>query len=224
MPNWTEQELHVVGRKSDVDRFIRTGFSRSHRGESDDLLDFDALCPSRRPQPDVPDTGVVLTHYRTRTQACFRFITAWDYPAGFYERLGTHWPTLAFGGTVNGEMGDFGGVLTYHTGEFVNLVRDYGYDYDRRAHGREIRRLLKRWGTFLTDGREWRAQPNAPWDNGSMPINAHFDGDFWFYFLSRDDMARFQSTYRCTYPQRRVNGTWQRTRVSRPAVSAVHDA
>jgi hypothetical protein len=27
MPNWTEHDLHIVGKKADIDRFLKTGFN-----------------------------------------------------------------------------------------------------------------------------------------------------------------------------------------------------
>lgn len=44
-----------------------------------------------------------------------------------------------------------------------------------------------------------------------MPFDAHFDDDFWFYFRSREDMARFKARYRAAMPLRRVDGEWKRT-------------
>jgi hypothetical protein len=107
MPNWTEQELHVVGARREVDRFIRTGFTRRRRGELDDLLHFTRLCPlnrGERKDTRTHESGVVLRHFRTRSQTCFRMITSWDHAAAFYARLARHWPTLAFACRVNGEM------------------------------------------------------------------------------------------------------------------------
>jgi len=113
MPNWVEQNLHVVGSKADVDRFIRTGFVRRSKGQFDDLLDLRRLCPLQRREPKstyTHESAVVLRHYRTRTQAFFVMITSWDYPAEFYARLARHWPSLGFVCAVNGEMDDFGGI------------------------------------------------------------------------------------------------------------------
>ena len=126
MPNWIEQELHVVGSKSDVDRFVRTGFSRQAKDRIDDLLDLRRLCPLKRGEPKstyTHDSAVVLLHFRTRTQAFFSMMTGWDYPAEFYARLAIHWPSLAFACTVNGEMGDFGGIIVVLDGKVVNLCR-----------------------------------------------------------------------------------------------------
>jgi hypothetical protein len=50
-------------------------------------------------------------HSRARTQAFFGMVTSWDYPAEFYARLAKHWPSLGFICAVNGEMGDFGGIV-----------------------------------------------------------------------------------------------------------------
>src|SRR5215208_6868191 len=142
MANWVDQGFHVVGPKSVVDRFIRTGYSRSNRGQIDDLLLFDRLCPRRRGQtrdPDAPALGLVLCHFRTRTQAMFSMQTRWDYPAGFYNRLPEQWPELSFAASVNEEMGAFGGVIVIVDGEVINEVRDYEQGYDRRSHTRSVR-------------------------------------------------------------------------------------
>jgi hypothetical protein len=40
------QQLHVVGSRADIDRFIRTGFTRAS-GPGDDELHFDRLCGDR---------------------------------------------------------------------------------------------------------------------------------------------------------------------------------
>ena len=45
---------------------------------------------------------------------------------------------------------------------------------------------------FLTEGRDFRLMPDAAWKHRSMPFDAHFDGDFWFYFRTRKEMARLQ--------------------------------
>ena len=45
MPNWTEQQLHVVGKKTDIDRFLRVGYTPRRKGDLDALLQFDELCP-----------------------------------------------------------------------------------------------------------------------------------------------------------------------------------
>lgn len=214
MPNWVEQNLHIVGSKSDIDRLIRSGFRRHHKEQFDDLLDFRALCPPKRKEPKsiyTPDTGVVQINYRTRTQACFAMVTAWDYPSEFYARLVHHWSTLAFVCSVNGEMGDFGGVVMAMDGEFVNQVRDYDADYDRAAHERDVRKVLKRWAAFLAGGRDWRTLPDAPWRHRTLATDAHFDDDFWFFFRSRAEMVKFRTRYRSVRPQRRVDDGWKRT-------------
>lgn len=215
MPNWTEQQLHVVGTKADIDRFMRAGYTRRGKGSTDALLHFDVLCPPERraEQRDEPaDSGVVLIHQRTRTQACFDMISAWDYPADFYAALATEWPTLSFCCSVAGEMGDFGGLIV-HVGEsYVDLVEDFDQGYDRRAHLRTARAALKRWMAFLTSGRDWRINSLDAWNRGALPVDAQFDGDFWFYFSSREEMATFRARYPCDSPQRRVHGEWKRTR------------
>lgn len=214
MPNWTEQQLHVVGRKTDIDRFMRVGYERRRKGQTDNLLLFDALCT--KPPGDADgaqiDNGVALTHWRTSTQACFDVITPWDYPAWFYESLMTEWPTLSFCCVVSGEMGDFGGLVMGLDGQFVNQVEDFIDGYNRRAHRRAANASVKRWMAFLTRDRDWRIIAHAPRDIGAMRADAHFDGNFWFYFRSREAMADFRVRYRCSHPERRVEGTWKRTR------------
>lgn len=218
MPNETQQDLHIVGPRAEIDRFIRTGFTRRGPGQFDDLLHFTRLCPLKRSEPKTTythDSGVVLGHFRTRTQAMFSMITAWDYPSAFYTRLARHWPTLAFACSVNGEMGDFGGILLVRDGTTENLVRDYDADYDRRAHKRQIARALRGWMAFLTESRDFRLMPDAAWTHRSMPFDAHFDGDFWFYFRSRDEMASFKARYKSAWTMQRVKGEWRRARLPR---------
>ncbi|AMY08716.1 hypothetical protein LuPra_01920 [Luteitalea pratensis] len=219
MPNWTEQQLHVVGTKADIDEFMRAGYTRRGKDETDNLLHFDVLCPPERraeqrdEQSDERiESGVVLIHFRTRTQAHFEIITAWVYPADFYAAMAAEWPTLSFACTVAGEMGDFGGLVLYVGGKFDNIVEDFHHPYDRRGHLRKVRAALKRWMAFLTSGRDCRVMPHHAWDLGSMPMNVHFDGNSWFYFSSREDMATFRKRYRCHHPERRVDGEWKRTR------------
>lgn len=216
MPNWVEQNLHVVGSKADVDRFIATGYSRRSKDQFDNLLDLHRLCPlkSRESRKTYThDSAVVLMHYRTKTQAFFGMITSWDYPAEFYARLATHWPTLGFICSVNEEMGAFGGVVMGLDGEVVNVVEDYtAAGYRRGAQARRIRPVLKRWGDFITAGRDWRCVAHAPWEHRSMPVDAHFDDDFWLYFADRGEMVRFKERYRTSMPLRRVGKEWKRTR------------
>lgn len=219
MPNWVEQDLHVVGSKIDIDRFIKTGFRRRHEGQFDNLLDLHVLCPlKRRERTDLytHDSAVVLMHYRTRTQAFFAMITSWDYPAEYYARLAQHWPTLAFACSVNEEMGAFGGVVLVINGEVQNVVEDYSDEgYSRRAHRRRIRKALDSWGPVMEEGRDWRLVAQSPWEHRSMPFDAHFDDDFWFYFRSRDEMASFRTRYGGQMPLRRVNGEWKRARLAK---------
>jgi hypothetical protein len=215
MPNWTEQTLHVVGAKADIDRFVRTGFIRRKPGEIDDVLDFLRLCPlKRRERKDTytHPSGVVLMHLRTRTQAAFSITTSWDYPAEFYARLAQHWPTLGFVCAVNGEMGDFGGILMSLGGDSVNHVRDYHADYDRRAHARQIRSLMTRWAAFLSADRPWRLVATAPWEHRDMSFDAHFDDDGSFFFRSREEMSAFRKRYPAARPMRRTADGWTRTR------------
>ena len=206
MPNWAEHELHVVGEKADIDRLVRVGYRFGD-------LDFMRLCPPRRGETYEPDCGLVNIHCRTKTQALFSMVTAWDYAPNFYKQLPIHWPDLAFGCAVNGEMGDFGGVLMALDGEFVDVVREYGAaGYDRRKHAREVRRVRRRWTQFLIEGREWRVRGHYAWKNRSMPVDAHFDDGFSFYFSTREGMLAFRKRYRTSFPMRLVAGRWQRTR------------
>ena len=156
---------------------------------------------------------MALLHWRTTHQACFDLITPWDYPAWFYESMATEWPGLSFCCSVSGAMGDFGGLVTCIAGEFVDQVCDFEGDYDRRRHMRAARSSLKRWMAFLTRDRDWRVMSHRPWKLGAMRSAAHFDGDFWFYFRSRESMADFRERYRCSHPERRVGGVWKRTRL-----------
>lgn len=60
--------------------------------------------------------------------------------------------------------------------------------------------------------RDWRLVAQEPWEHKSMLIEAHFDDDFWFYFRSREELARFLWRYGGTMPLRRVGKEWRRTR------------
>jgi len=216
MPNWTEQTLHVAGPTAELDRFIRVGFTRKNREQFDNLLHFDRLCPLKRGEAKdtyTHDSGVVLIHFRTRTQAIFSMITSWNYPAEFYARLPQHWPALSFACSVNGEMGDFGGVIVSVGGKTINLVRDYDAGYVRRPHARQIARALREWESFLTRGRDYRLLADSPWNYRSVPFDAHFDDDFWFYFRSREDLARFRDRYKSALVMRRVDDRWRAARI-----------
>jgi hypothetical protein len=216
MPNWIEQQLHVVGRSAEITRFIRTGLVRRNPAQFDDLLHFRRLCPLKRGEATdtyTPDTGVVLSRFRTRTQAMFLFTTAWECPAAFYARLACHWPSLAFACSVNAEMGDGGGVILVRDGRVENLVRGYDAAYSRRRHMRDIARALRGWYAFLTKDRDFRLVPDAAWDHPSMPFDAHFDGDFWFYFRTREEVAAFGRRYASTRAMRRVGNEWKRMRL-----------
>jgi hypothetical protein len=212
MPNWVEQELDVVGQKPDVDRFVREGLKQRGRGEPDDLFNFAKLCP---PKTEEHSTGVVLSYFRTRTQAHFSIITSWDYPAEFYARLPKQWPSLSFVCAVNEDMGQFGGIVIVHDGQANNLVRDYDTNYSRRSHRRVIHSALTRWGHFLVEGRPWRVALTAAWEHKSMPFDAHFDGDFWFYFRTREELIRFKTKYKSKtkWAMRRRVDNWMRVRL-----------
>ena len=215
MPNWVDQDLHVVGPRSEIDRFIRVGRVPRKRGESFSVLDFTRLCPLKpRERKDTYKQygAAVLSHFRTRTQALFSIDTAWDYPAAFYARLPKHWPQLSFISAINEDMGQFGGIVMVHQDEVVDLVRDYDRKYSRRQHAREIEKILRRWGIWLTDGRDWRLIPHEAWKHGSMPFDAHFDDDFWFYFKTRDELARFKARYKASHVMRREGDIWVRAR------------
>lgn len=123
-------------------------------------------------------------------------ITAHDYPKGFYARLAECWPSLAFVCSVNGEMGDFGGIVMVLRGQTHDLVLDYDADYSRRAHKHAIRRLLREWSTFLTAGRPFLAVPGPAWKFGAMPFDAHFDEDYLFWFCTSGETARFKARYK----------------------------
>ena len=112
MPNWVEQDLHVVGAKADVDRFIRTGLIRRKPGEIDDVLDFERLCPLK--------SG--------------------------------------------------------------------------------------------TEDRPWRVMARAPWKHKSMPFDAHFDDDFFFYFRTRDELAGFRERFKSIGVMRFAEGSWRPAR------------
>jgi hypothetical protein len=216
MPNWVEQNLHVVGTKAEVDRFIQTGFLPRKEGQFDHLLDLHRLCPLKRGEPKgtyTHDSAVVLARSRTKTQASFEMITSWDYPAEFYARLATHWPALAFCCTVNEEMGSFGGIVVVLNGDAIDLVEGYDAgDYSRRTHKRDIRKALDGWGAFLTSDRDWRLMPKEPWLRRSRPFDAHFDDDGWYYFKSREAMLKFRARYGALAARHRVDGEWRRTR------------
>jgi hypothetical protein len=49
-------------------------------------------------------------------------VTACDYAPTFYKGLPQHWPKLAFVSAVNGELGDFGGVVVVPDGQCVELM------------------------------------------------------------------------------------------------------
>src|SRR4051794_26833873 len=184
MPNWTEQNLHVVGPKADIDRFIRTGFIRANAQQCEDLLHFRLLCPLKRGEPHDTYTrgpGLVTSHLRTRTQAMFSFLTAWDYPSRFYERLPQRWPRLAFACSVNGEMGDFGGIITVRDGVVENLVRDYDTDYVRRAHKRRMDRALRDWMAFLTAAGGLPPLSGAPGGHPPLSGGARLFGHTFFF-------------------------------------------
>ena len=212
MANWVDQDLHVVGRKTAVDRFIRTGFTRQCRGEWADWLHLDKLCPRRRGEkrdPHEPATAGVLGHVRTRTQALFSMQTRNMYPAAFYQRLATKWPDLSFVTSVSEDMNNFGGIVMVLDGKVTDLVREYDPGYNRRSHAREIRPIVKRWGEFLTAERPWSVIPKTAIEPGSLPFDAHFDDNFWFFFRTREDAPAFRARYGAVRVMRRVNGKWQ---------------
>ena len=217
MPNLVFQDLHVVGSQTEIDRFFETGFIPKKPGERDDVLDFMRLCPLRareRKDTYTHDSGVVLTHFRTRTQAIFSMITSWDYPVEFYKRLPRHWPELAFVCSFNEDMEQFGGVLMVLDGAVADRVSTYDSTYDGRQHGREVRALLKRWFEHLTADRDWRLVCD-PGRRKSVPFDAHFDDDLRFYFRTRDELARFRRRYKSGAVMRRDGRKWRPARATR---------
>jgi hypothetical protein len=118
------------------------------------------------------DTGDVLMHCRTRTEAFFGMRTSWDYPAAFYARLPEHWPTLTFFGAINEDMGQCGGVIVVLNGEVHDLVRDYAPAYNRRQHRRDVRAILTRLAVVLVEGRPWRLLADEAWEHRYMPFDA----------------------------------------------------
>lgn len=149
--------------------------------------------------------------YRTRTQACFVLHSAWSYPLAFYERLAHFWPTLTFMSSVNEDMGTYGGVVLVMDGEVTDLVKDYNTDYDRRTHRRQVRKAIDTWGEAVTAGYDWRLIAHEPWTHTSMPFDARFDDDFWFFFRTRDEMLGFRARYGGRMTLRRVGKEWKRT-------------
>jgi len=87
-------------------------------------------------------------------------------------------------------------------------------DYNRRTHKRQIARALRGWMAFLTEGRDFRLMPDAAWKHRSMPFDAHFDGDFWFYFRSRAEMTAFRVRYKSAWTMRRTGREWKRVRIT----------
>ena len=216
MANWVDQDLHVVGRKTDIDRFIRTGVRRQRGG--DEVLRLHKLCPPRggvKRDPYQPAEAIVLNRLRTRTQALFSMQTRNVLPETFYQALPKRWPELSFAAGVNEEMGNFGGVVIVLGGKVTNLVLDYGPDYDRRSHAREVRRIMKAWGDWLTLERPWSVDPKTAVEPGSLPFDAHFDDDFRFFLRTREEAAAFRARFGGGRVMRRVEGKWRRARVVR---------
>jgi len=89
MPNWVDQELHIVGPKADIDKFVRVGFRRA-RKDCVDHLRLTALCPIPRRErtSDTHLSAWVLMRCRTRTEVLFTIRTRYTHPADFYQRLG----------------------------------------------------------------------------------------------------------------------------------------
>ncbi|HXG89470.1 MAG TPA: hypothetical protein VNJ02_14160 [Vicinamibacterales bacterium] len=216
MPNLVFQDIHVVGAQADIDRFVATGFIKKKPGTGDDdVLDFKRLCPLRsreRKDTYISDSGLVLRHFRTRTQALFSIVTAWEHPAEFYKRLPNHWPELAFVCSINEDMEQFGGVLMVLDGVVSDRVEAYGSEYDARAHARAVRAVMKQWFAKLTDGRDWRLMC-FPGRRRSVPFDVHFDDDQRFYFRSREELARFKRRYESGAVMRRHGRVWKDARV-----------
>jgi hypothetical protein len=217
MPNWVEQELHIVGPKVDIDEFVRVGFRRAGGRDWVDHLRLSGLCPIPRRErtSDTHLSAWVLMRCRTRTEAFFSIRTRYTHPADFYQRLPKYWPRLTIFASVDEELGQAGGVVVVMDGLVHDLVRDYDADYDRRQHKRDVRVVLKRLDAFLMDARSWRIAPWAPWEHRYMPFDAWFAEDGWFYFRTQKEMAAFAARYRSRYPMRLVNGEWRRTALRR---------
>jgi hypothetical protein len=216
VPNWVYQDIHVVGSREEIDRFYQTGFVRKKPGTDDDQLDFMRLCPLRPGEPKdtyTHESGVVLEHFRTYTQAMFSIMTSWDYPGEFYRRLPNHWPELAFRCTVTDEVEELGGLLTVMDGVVSDCVQTYTADYDRRAQRGEVSTLVTHWFERLTAGRDWRLTADTG-DRKSLPVDAHFDDDFRFYFQTRDELARFKRRYKSAAVMRRDGWLWRPARIA----------
>ena len=79
MPNWVYQDLHIVGPKETIDRFIDNGFVKKQPGDLDDVLEFRRLCPlarGARTDTYTHESAVVLRHFRSDTQALFSMKSA----------------------------------------------------------------------------------------------------------------------------------------------------
>jgi hypothetical protein len=217
MPNWVDQELHIVGPKADIDRFVRVGFKRAGGRAWVDCLRLTGLCPiPRRERTSHTHLSAwVLMRFRTRTEASFSIRSRYSHPAEFYQRLPKYWPRLTVFASVNEELGQAGGVVVVMDGHVHDLVRDYDQDYDVRKHRKEVRAVIKRLDAFLCEGRPWRILPHDAWTHRYMPFDAWFAEDLWFYFRTREEMAAFATRYRSRLPMRLVNGEWRRTALRR---------
>jgi hypothetical protein len=217
MPNWLDHELHVVGPKADIDRFVRVGFRRAGGRTGVDSLRLTTLCPIPRAErtSETRESAWVLLYCRTRTEAQFAMRTRYTHAVEFYQRLPKYWPRLTVFASVNEELDQAGGVVVVMNGQVHDLVRDYDADYDVRRHGKEVRAVLKRLNAFLGDGRPWRILPHHAWKNRYMPFDAWFAEDLWFYFRTREEMAVFAARYRSRSPMRFVDGEWRRTALRR---------
>jgi hypothetical protein len=217
MPNWVDQELHVLGPKTDIDRFVRVGFRRAGGRHWVDHLRLTRLCPIPLAErtDETHRSAWVLMRCRTRTEAFFSIRTRYSHPADFYQRLPKFWPRLTVFASVNEELGQAGGVVIVIEGQVHDLVRDYDADYDRRQHTKEVRAILKRLEEDMLEGRAWRILPRNAWKHRYMPFDAWFAEDGWFYFRTRDEMASFAARYRAQAPMRLAGGVWKRTALRR---------
>jgi hypothetical protein len=213
MPNWVDQELHVLGPKADIDRFVRVGFGRAGGPHWVDHLRLTRLCPIPRAErtDETRQTAWVVMRCRTRTEAFFSIRTRYNHPVEFYQRLPKFWPRLVVFASVNEELGQAGGIVAVMNGEVHDLVRDYDADYDHRQHKKEVRAVVKRIDELVLDGRPWRILPCTAWTHRYIPFDAWFAEDMWFYFHTRDEMAAFAARFRARSPMRLVGHEWKRT-------------
>jgi hypothetical protein len=91
MPNWVDQDLHIVGPKAEIDEFVHVGFRRAGGRDWVVSLRLNRLCPIPRRERTI-DTHLsawLLMRCRTRTEALFSIRTRYTHPANFYQRFGS---------------------------------------------------------------------------------------------------------------------------------------